>query len=91
MTHALPPPPTPERNYVSFSRPGVFAGAGGGGGFGIQEAAVDFLPAAPPPAAFAPTADVGPELSKETVAEADANTPRTDFPETWLWDLVTVP
>lgn len=80
-----------ERNYVSFSRPGVFAGAGGGGGFGIQEAAVDFLPAAPPPAAFAPTADVGPELSKETVAEADANTPRTDFPETWLWDLVTVP
>ncbi|XP_047480379.1 alpha-1-inhibitor 3-like [Penaeus chinensis] len=78
-----------ERNYVSFSRPGAFGGSAGGG-FGIVEDS-NVLAAPPPMAEFAPAASPGPELAKETVTEADPDTPRTDFPETWLWDLVTVP
>lgn len=42
-------------------------------------------------AEFAPASNGGPELAKETVTEVDPDTPRTEFPETWLWDLVTVP
>lgn len=87
------PPPIAERNHVSFSRPGAFGGAAGGG-FGILEDSDVALSAGPPPppmAEFAPASNGGPELAKETVTEVDPDTPRTEFPETWLWDLVTVP
>lgn len=84
-----------DQQYHNFS-PVAFGG--GAGGFGIQEESLDFddgVQARPPPpsAAFAPArpGDSGPDLAKETVAEVDSDTPRTEFPETWLWDLVTVP
>ncbi|XP_042884512.1 alpha-1-inhibitor 3-like isoform X2 [Penaeus japonicus] len=84
-----------DQQYHNFS-PVAFGG--GAGGFGIQEESLDYddgVQARPPPpsAAFAPArpGDSGPDLAKETVAEVDSDTPRTEFPETWLWDLVTVP
>ncbi|XP_050717837.1 pregnancy zone protein-like isoform X3 [Eriocheir sinensis] len=65
-------------------------GFGGGGPF--FESAVN---ARPPPQAVAAVADTDFTLEKEGVDQADSgatlDAPRTDFPETWLWDIVVVP
>ncbi|XP_064089812.1 alpha-1-inhibitor 3-like [Macrobrachium nipponense] len=60
----------------------IFFGSGGGGAsFGgpALEAA--------PPQSFADTKRAGPPTPPSQPGEE----PRTDFPETWLWDLVVVP
>lgn len=61
---------------IAFASPGI---GGGGGGFGVQ--------AHPPP----PQASSAPDREGVDGGSSASEPPRTDFPETWLWDLVTIP
>lgn len=72
------------------------SGSGFGGPSPVFETAFAAAPRPPSQtASFGGSADFSPDREDAAIDSTDGgatlDSPRTDFPETWLWDIVVVP